>query len=333
MGQKTKAKKEWREFEQLVARIEKAFASKGVVVKSPDHIRSLPNGQMREVDASIRFKIGTVPILITVECRKRKDKEDILWIEQLVTKKQSISASKTIAVSSSGFSQAAIDKASTENIEVRVVAKISEDDIRSWIHLDKFWVHELTSRIKGADIKLLPIAGYTTGPDTTPLLEDLWPIDKHFVKENGDLCSLDDLLQDVYPKWLQDFYAGTIPFRFQATFVPPAGTKLRMKTGADREVTKIDLDMEFEVKQKFVPASAFDSFQYADPTAGRLAEGSETIINVFGNDMLISFHHETNAPDVKVTFTQKQAFEGSIKGPFMVTDVPDDLIQKYKEPK
>ena len=67
---------EWREFEQLVARIEQTLAPQGAVVTSPDHVKDLYTGQDREVDATIRFRVGTVPILITVECRKRDRVQD-----------------------------------------------------------------------------------------------------------------------------------------------------------------------------------------------------------------------------------------------------------------
>lgn len=72
---------EAREFEKLVARIEAAAAPRGAVVKSPDRIRHLTTGRLREVDASIRYKVGTVDVLITVECRKRSRKADDTWIE------------------------------------------------------------------------------------------------------------------------------------------------------------------------------------------------------------------------------------------------------------
>src|SRR5690606_18790303 len=61
----------WKAFEQLVARIEHQVAPKGAVVRSPDRLPDRHTGQLREVDASIRFTVGTVPLLITFECRKR----------------------------------------------------------------------------------------------------------------------------------------------------------------------------------------------------------------------------------------------------------------------
>jgi len=68
---------EWRQFEKLVARIEEAVAPSGATVTSPDHILDKITGETREVDASIRYNVGTSPILVTIECRNRSPVEDI----------------------------------------------------------------------------------------------------------------------------------------------------------------------------------------------------------------------------------------------------------------
>lgn len=123
---------DWREFEKLVARIERAAAPRGAVVRSPDRIRDLTTGQLREVDASVRSKVGTADVLVTVECRKRTRTTDDTWIEQLPTKRQKIGAAKTIAVSASGFSSSAIKSAQQFAIDLRTLAKVSAQDIEGW---------------------------------------------------------------------------------------------------------------------------------------------------------------------------------------------------------
>lgn len=123
----------WREFEKLVARIERAMAPSGAEVKSPDHIPDKVTGQLREVDASIRYKVGTCPILITIECRDRSSIEDVQWIEQLAEKKRSIGGAITVAVSSSGFSEPAIKKAAALDIEIRTLAEASPNEFVQWL--------------------------------------------------------------------------------------------------------------------------------------------------------------------------------------------------------
>ena len=123
----------WREFEKLVTKLEEAFSPIGATIKSPDKLRDIVTGLMREVDGSIRFKTKNKEILITIECRKRGQKQDITWIEQLVTKKNSLKADKTIAVSSRGFSQSALTLAKQNNIILKTLSDINPVLIAEWL--------------------------------------------------------------------------------------------------------------------------------------------------------------------------------------------------------
>lgn len=129
---RTRPEPTWREFERVVAMIEEAAAPRGATVRSPDRIRDLTTGEMREVDASIRLPVGTVEILITIECRKRSRKADDTWIEQLAMKRHKIGASKTIAVSEKGFSRSAHLTARHHNIELRTLSEVAPEQIQDW---------------------------------------------------------------------------------------------------------------------------------------------------------------------------------------------------------
>lgn len=126
---KSTRKQDWKLFEETVAQIEKVLAPKGAVVKSPDHITDLVTKQQREVDASIRYFHGTSPVLITIECRHRKKVQDDMWIEQLVTKQKKIGATKTIAVSSKGFTKPAQMTASEFGIELRTCVEVPDEQV------------------------------------------------------------------------------------------------------------------------------------------------------------------------------------------------------------
>src|SRR5919198_4454749 len=123
---------DWRQFEELVARIEVIASPRAASVRSPDRVRDIVTGQMREVDASIRYRVGTVDILITIECRKRGRRADDTWIEQLATKRAKIGAAKTIAVSAAGFSDSAHRTAAQHGIELRTLSEVTPGDLQSW---------------------------------------------------------------------------------------------------------------------------------------------------------------------------------------------------------
>jgi hypothetical protein len=122
-----------REFELLVTRIEGALAPVGAVTRSPDYVVDNFTGRQREVDASIRYTVGSVNLLITVECRDRARTEDVTWIEQLATKQKQIGAAHTIAVSSTGFSEPALSAAKLHGISTRRISEVSNEDILAWV--------------------------------------------------------------------------------------------------------------------------------------------------------------------------------------------------------
>lgn len=124
--------KKWRQFERLVARIEKAAAPVGATVTSPDRIPELATGIAQQVDISIRVRVGTADLLIIVECRDRRRPAGKAWIDELAARGQAIGASKIIAVSASGFTKPAKLKAQVHGIELRELAKVTVSDISSW---------------------------------------------------------------------------------------------------------------------------------------------------------------------------------------------------------
>ncbi len=125
---------DWKEFQDLVAKVENLLVPKGATVRSPDRIEDLVTGRPREVDASIRTKVGSTELLVTVECRRRHEVEDDTWIEQLSTKREKIGAARTIAVSSKGFSASAQKTARLKGIELRRFRDISDEDVtRRWL--------------------------------------------------------------------------------------------------------------------------------------------------------------------------------------------------------
>lgn len=113
-----------REFEKLVETFERVLAPHNVTVKSPDSIEDLDTGSPREIDISIRGKIGSVDVLIICECRDRKKPQDAPWIEQVAGKRRSVGADIAIAISASGFYKPAITKAKEFGVLTRQVPSL-----------------------------------------------------------------------------------------------------------------------------------------------------------------------------------------------------------------
>jgi hypothetical protein len=89
-------------------------------------------GRLREVDASIRYRVGSSEILITVECRARNRPADSRWVEELASKRAQVGAARTIAVAKSGFTESARRAAVHYSIDLRTLSEVDAADIDGW---------------------------------------------------------------------------------------------------------------------------------------------------------------------------------------------------------
>lgn len=124
--------KKGRKFELLIETLEKYSLNDQGKIISPGFLIDKVTNQSREVDILIKSKIGTTDISIIIECRDRKSKQDVTWIEQIYTKLNDLNADKVIAVSSSGFTKPALAKAKRYGIETRTYSEIDRTIIESW---------------------------------------------------------------------------------------------------------------------------------------------------------------------------------------------------------
>ena len=290
---------DWREFERLVARIEAHLGPRGATIRSPDYIPDKITGQPRQVDASICYQVGSIPILITIECRDRVAGEDVRWIEELIAKRDSIGASATVAVSSSKFSKPALEKARALGIETRLLREISDEAIGNWAeHIEivavrgKFAMGQLRLRFKSPPDSPPP----ELHPDVKAEYEK-GDVEYKFIRNiaDGKLISIGDLLRqaereagnEVFGRIGRDITVNLPPktsakilisSQFPSLFddVPINGepvTKIRAWSFEPNEATvetttgpvEIEyLDVELRVKQTAYPSEVGRLLSYSD---------------------------------------------------------------------
>ena len=199
-----------RQFEKLVALIESHLVPHGARVESPDHIPDRITGELREVDASVQYQVGSVPILITIECRDRTRVADVTWIEQIATKGENIGASATVAVSSKGFSKAALEKARFLGIETRLLREVSNQAIQDWAQ--KMQIVRFRGQFYLGNLYLQFRPTQTNpAPELHPRVKTEYgkgDAEFKFIRRNADgvMTSIADLLRD------EDRKAGHIAF-------------------------------------------------------------------------------------------------------------------------
>ena len=189
-----------RDLEQLVAHLETFLGPRGAEIRSPDHLPDRVTGERREVDVSIRLRVGSAPVLLIVECRDRSRVEDVTWIEQLASKRDDVGAAKAIAVSSTGFSSAAERKARFMGIETRRIIDIDESDVQMWFQVDAMTVHVSRCELHGVsmDVDATDWPDFSIDEKYGDRLRRVGPTDSAFVrKADGKLCSLTDIWKSI----------------------------------------------------------------------------------------------------------------------------------------
>jgi len=304
---------DWREFEELVAKIEQTLSPVEAIVKSPDWIVNNITGRKREVDASIRYTVGTVPILITVECRKRKYKQDDTWIEQLVTKKQNLGAARTIAVTSQGISEQAKKNALFYGIEVRKISEIAQEEMLGWIKINEV-NHVVYHRVVGEGVGLDfdPLPDDETGSCMLhPSVEKRVKADtgnsQVFVRHSdGKTFSLFNILDAAVRNGLE-LYSG----------IPLDGTKVRKNVKIDlpkgtfhiltergpRDVTRLVTSVDVNVTVVKVPVPE-TGFSYAGSGAQSIY-GVEATTELFGKSVTVSFLKKEGSDLLYMRITKK----------------------------
>lgn len=103
-------------FQELVAIIHSRLGNGWIVTESmflPDGI----TGEMREVDVVAKATVANYDLYISVECRDHRRPADVTWIESMAKKHESLSTSKLVLWSRSGFTKAALAKAAALKID------------------------------------------------------------------------------------------------------------------------------------------------------------------------------------------------------------------------
>lgn len=297
-----------RDFEKLVALLENSLISEDVEIKSPDYLIDKVTGRPREVDISIRKTIGSIPILIIIECRDRSNVEDVRWIEQVAQKRNDLNASKAVVVSRSGFTSNALTKAQHLNISTRQFDQITENDIKSWFQAGDLIVYNMKNKISFVDFAL---DASSLGPHAKQKIDTMNSahipkLDFHSPiftsKKDGQKYSINNIWHSIPQK--DGIYQG----------VPSGGSKLKRRLVIDFpnkserlriklpigmvDVFKIIIDVTLWIDASNVPIS--DIYSYRDDNS-ELLTTVEYQIDVRGRDSILSFHRKTQFGDIEIT--------------------------------
>jgi hypothetical protein len=104
--------------QRIVYALYQAISPVGGTVTESAQLHETTSGIPREVDILAEARLFGTCVRVAIEVRGRGKKQDVLWIDELIGKYRDLPVDKIIAVSSAGFSEAALKKAATAGIEL-----------------------------------------------------------------------------------------------------------------------------------------------------------------------------------------------------------------------
>ncbi len=179
-------KKNWKQFEELVLRIQNDIAKDAIV----SHNESLidKSGIKRQIDVLIKQKIGFDEALIIVECKRHKHPIPIGLIESFCTKLKDLNASYGILVSSNGFTKGAIKKAELHNVKLYSIESALEENWKKIVG-KAAWLDFIKSEIESLRVETIPNE-----------LQNL-SFESEFLDNEGNIFSLKQIFETAKDKF------------------------------------------------------------------------------------------------------------------------------------
>jgi hypothetical protein len=279
-----------RDLERLVERLERALAGTTVTVTSPDHLVGRRSGTSREVDVSLRGQVGSVALLVIVECRDRNEPQDVSWIDELVGKRDDVAADKAIAVSGAGFSRAAEEAARQHGIALRTLEDVTDRDVLDWVRMSELHIvqHGFTPRRLQIDVA-------PDGPQPT-----FGAADNHRTrclgrKSDGEMLCVEEvwnLARDQFrPIYEEMLVVGTdardVSVRIE---LPPGGFEIDTPSGPT-DVVAIGVEGTMTLKPTATPLSRR---QYV-AESGVLMQAAEAPFTLEGRSFVLSIQEKPDA--------------------------------------
>ncbi len=165
------------DFQRLVYLVRVNLAE-GAKVTESKLMRDRLTKRKREVDVVIEGKVGSHPVIVSVECRDHKRVADVTWIDTMKSKHERLDTNMLLLASAAGFTKEAQDVAAKYGIELFTLETQESADIPAligptgslWHKTYEFSVDKVSIRLAQTD--KLPPETVATNPDNLLYLED-----------------------------------------------------------------------------------------------------------------------------------------------------------------
>ncbi len=273
-----------RKLEIIIQQLEMLVTDEDVEIKSPDYIYDKVAQIEREVDISIKGKLGTHKLLIIIECRDRPSgpKENLLWIEQIYTKTKDINANKVLAVTTTDYTPAAKTKADFYGIELRFLKELNPTEVQGWLETVSIEMQHVHHEILNVNMGLMSsLDKVKINPENIRLVnksvQKKWEMkagDEIFVNEStGNRTSLNGLISSCQEFINKDILPNTTYMikKFHLLFYDPSHMLLYEVENEFHRVIRLDLEVQVLIKHYGQPVKkAFKYMSESEKYAERI---------------------------------------------------------------
>jgi hypothetical protein len=95
------------DFQRLIAVVQ-SHLDPGSTVAESQLLSDISTGTKREVDIVVSGKVGSQPVLVSIECRDRRRSPDVTWIDEMQTKHSRLPTNVLVLVSHNSFTSEAL---------------------------------------------------------------------------------------------------------------------------------------------------------------------------------------------------------------------------------
>jgi hypothetical protein len=181
----------WRRFEKLIHQIHAQLAPEGANVTLDDKITGCESKVERKLDVTIRASVAQYKILIVVECKDEARPIDVGTMGEFASLLRDVKANKGVMISTSGYTEAAIEMARAQGIDSRTYLDTESVDWRSIVTIP---VLLRRARIRSWSVQFLIVPGFQWGvPANIP-----FPFIETFAEDGTPLGPIITLLGKIW---------------------------------------------------------------------------------------------------------------------------------------
>lgn len=248
--------KRTNEFQQLVLLLQSQLSDAALVTESA-MLTDLVHGDQVEVDVLVESEVSGIKVSVGFECTARSRPVSVEWVREMTCKHQTLPVDKTVLVSKSGFTKAALQRAAVNHALAIDLREATDADWAAYVAgLSTLMIGSFNFRSLGGSVNLegAPVSSLDGGRSVR-LIE--LGLDVSLDEYVSSILRQPSLMAQVSRRWLETPEADRKDtFTLKVNFVPNARVEAKTAEGEWRSVNHFDLDVEVHIVRTPISLSA-----------------------------------------------------------------------------